>query len=641
MADQAAGRQRTTSRLSIAAMQWLCESKDPVAARARSLMALLGSGRGTGVAASLLIGFAGSVLLIALTNVTLERWIRSSFSPVMDRPSLWSTIPPKQDRRQSAEQVSIRTQTDPSTTAASLLANAPWIDGSASSRKGGRVLASYRYEVKKNLETVALIEVRRERSGWLLLGPRIALVADIAMRDDSQSGQSWVRVPWWQTNDLARSNVIAEISGLWPKRHPRFPTSQVALLSWMKEHWVDIVRSANPAMYDSAGTMAIRRSVFEKVVLPELARVLGEDFGHVQTATPVFLVRTLNGWIQLLTFTTALAALLIIGARWLVFVWGERHYVILGSAEEHERASQVHGVRTWWHATEKINGLQADHLNCWDRSRQLLYSPGLAIWSAALAAIRPNPVQHAGQRVTFDYSQVPSFLDSFAALELARLTSYGAVLRFLVAAIPGLGFIGTIVGIGDALMGTGSVLSEELAKQQSGVAKVALSLGLAFDTTLVALVLSLTVGYVAAKLSAAEEATVQRAQRACLELFVKHPTPTAGATQPPSPVRVERSGTRVGARAAPPPAPLSPTPPLESAPVKPLPSQPKDKPKVAPRFPHPGRGRWWKVVRTVVVTTCLFLLLRLVPANKAAVDSQAGPNVPRSAPEPEVQLPPR
>lgn len=80
------------------------------------------------------------------------------------------------------------------------------------------------------------------------------------------------------------------------------------------------------------------------------------------------------------------------------------------------------------------------------------------------------------------------------AYDLAHQTSY-SLPRILVWAIPVLGFIGTVIGIGDAVSGFQGFLSkvDDVDVLREGLIKVTTGLGTAFDTTFLALVISLIV----------------------------------------------------------------------------------------------------------------------------------------------------
>lgn len=74
---------------------------------------------------------------------------------------------------------------------------------------------------------------------------------------------------------------------------------------------------------------------------------------------------------------------------------------------------------------------------------------------------------------------------------LKELDSSKGAITYLAWAIPSIGFIGTVLGIGSALGEAGGMLTPDTDTQKSVVDQVTAALGMAFDTTLIALVLSL------------------------------------------------------------------------------------------------------------------------------------------------------
>jgi hypothetical protein len=97
--------------------------------------------------------------------------------------------------------------------------------------------------------------------------------------------------------------------------------------------------------------------------------------------------------------------------------------------------------------------------------------------------------------LTKSTAKVTSRLDTDTeAFDLAQQNSY-ALPRILVWAIPILGFIGTVVGIGAAVSQFDTFLSnaEDIDVLRDGLAKVTGGLGVAFDTTFLALAISLLV----------------------------------------------------------------------------------------------------------------------------------------------------
>lgn len=82
---------------------------------------------------------------------------------------------------------------------------------------------------------------------------------------------------------------------------------------------------------------------------------------------------------------------------------------------------------------------------------------------------------------------VPADVD----LARARLDTTTGSLVYLAWAIPSVGFIGTILGIGQALENADRMLVTDVVEQQRAIQQVTGLLGTAFDTTLIGLLLSL------------------------------------------------------------------------------------------------------------------------------------------------------
>lgn len=95
-------------------------------------------------------------------------------------------------------------------------------------------------------------------------------------------------------------------------------------------------------------------------------------------------------------------------------------------------------------------------------------------------------------------------------------------LRFICTAIPSLGFIGTIVGIGDALGGVWKIFSagDSPVALQSAAESLTASLSVAFDTTLVALVCVVTLQLAIHVCLRIEEKMIEQAHRLCQERLV-------------------------------------------------------------------------------------------------------------------------
>jgi len=93
-------------------------------------------------------------------------------------------------------------------------------------------------------------------------------------------------------------------------------------------------------------------------------------------------------------------------------------------------------------------------------------------------------------RLSKDSSEVLALADSQIGVYNAEIESEQSIIRYVAWAIPSVGFIGTVWGIGQSLD-----MAKEAATQE-GIKKITEALGVAFDTTLWALLLSIILMFV-------------------------------------------------------------------------------------------------------------------------------------------------
>jgi len=99
--------------------------------------------------------------------------------------------------------------------------------------------------------------------------------------------------------------------------------------------------------------------------------------------------------------------------------------------------------------------------------------------------------------------------------ESDRLDSELAMVRYIAWAIPSIGFIGTVRGIGDALRRAYEAV-------QGDIAGVTESLGVAFNSTFVALVISIFVMFLMHQLQLIQERLVLDTQHYCDDFLIRH-----------------------------------------------------------------------------------------------------------------------
>jgi biopolymer transport protein ExbB/TolQ len=96
-----------------------------------------------------------------------------------------------------------------------------------------------------------------------------------------------------------------------------------------------------------------------------------------------------------------------------------------------------------------------------------------------------------------------------------RLESELSLIRYIAWAIPSIGFIGTVRGIGEALGRAHKAVEGDI----SGVTE---SLGVAFNSTLIALLISIVVMFIVHQLQLAQERYVLDAETYCEENLIRH-----------------------------------------------------------------------------------------------------------------------
>ena len=141
------------------------------------------------------------------------------------------------------------------------------------------------------------------------------------------------------------------------------------------------------------------------------------------------------------------------------------------------------------------------------RERLPAAEQGYLLPRAILAAID----RFAATRNVQDASSV---VHTVCDAEAGRMDSDLSIIRYIAWAIPSLGFIGTVRGIGDAL----TQINKAIAGDVAGVVD---ALGTAFNSTLVALLISMVLMFVIHHLQTAQEQLVLDTRRYCDDWLVR------------------------------------------------------------------------------------------------------------------------
>ncbi|WP_425619355.1 MotA/TolQ/ExbB proton channel family protein [Anatilimnocola sp. NA78] len=130
-------------------------------------------------------------------------------------------------------------------------------------------------------------------------------------------------------------------------------------------------------------------------------------------------------------------------------------------------------------------------------------------------------LEHYGVRGSS--SEVSTMLSSQAELDNNAVSSSYSLLNVFIWAIPILGFIGTVQGLGDAVGNLSGSLeaAADVESIKKSLGAITGGLGVAFDTTLVALIMSLLLKFPASSLQKAEEDLLNWVEDYCNENLLK------------------------------------------------------------------------------------------------------------------------
>ncbi len=139
-----------------------------------------------------------------------------------------------------------------------------------------------------------------------------------------------------------------------------------------------------------------------------------------------------------------------------------------------------------------------------------LSQPGLS------RLLLPRTLTHALQRFSSNGSiqEVASAVRDNCEAEASRLESELSMIRYIAWAIPSIGFIGTVRGIGEALGNAHLAVNGDIAS-------VTASLGVAFNSTFIALLISIVIMFFSHQLTLHQERLVLAVQQYCDDFLVK------------------------------------------------------------------------------------------------------------------------
>ena len=161
------------------------------------------------------------------------------------------------------------------------------------------------------------------------------------------------------------------------------------------------------------------------------------------------------------------------------------------------------------HAKEGIKFLPQDTR---DLSRQIQSLP-----SEVQNYLLPRALQIALHRFssTKNIQDVSSATNIICESESEKLDSELSIIRYITWAIPSIGFLGTVRGIGDAL-------GQAHKAVEGDIAGVTESLGVAFNSTLIALCISIVLMFIVHQIQLMQERFILDTQNYCNDNLIRH-----------------------------------------------------------------------------------------------------------------------
>lgn len=196
--------------------------------------------------------------------------------------------------------------------------------------------------------------------------------------------------------------------------------------------------------------------------------------------------------------------------------------ILAWEGETAGEAQALEDITTPWSSTGQIVGspslFERFYATIGDDLRQKL---GLFGGRPVLPLTELRRVGYMAMQSSPRGENVPGFVAVEADGMAETLEARNKLVQFLIWAIPTVGFVGTVLGIGDALSGTADIQSSVLSTRVSAESEVSSSIGLAFDTTFVALVLSFVLMLLFYLLQAAQDGMIAREKRTALEEIIQ------------------------------------------------------------------------------------------------------------------------
>jgi len=345
-------------------------------------------------------------------------------------------------------------------------------------------------------------------------------------------------IEWWKTNNIAKNNEVFKVERPryygWAITKLSYPTSTSALVSWIRTYGTKEKMWIYEGETIEKSPLAGVNDDDIKMLCGELESIFNEHCLFNKNDALLFGVRSLNGWCQFLCVTLFVTAGFCLSARQRIF---DLPLIIDNEGSSNDTKEEIKESSSNVAAEDtKVTNTNAIHIPIKEmlaEHRKKQAQEQLQKFKDKLSKeYKEVKAKESGFRNRWNGAESPQWFvyrnglaffhdEQEKHLSLADIANAGKdmfatsrqYVHWMVDSIPALGFLGTVVGIGQTMMGTGSILTDELGKQQSRISEISLSLAFAFDTTLVALVLSLIMGAFLTHRIRKEDESIDQVQR--------------------------------------------------------------------------------------------------------------------------------
>jgi biopolymer transport protein ExbB/TolQ len=274
----------------------------------------------------------------------------------------------------------------------------------------------------------------------------------------------------------------------------------------------------------------------------ELLDMLGRTKSQIDETTKMWLLGSparisviVNGWIQLATVYVFWLGVLATGRLLIrIYRWGRQPICNISNGRKVElEAWLVEGASSIHHHVHTRPGTIAHASSDAQRAAELVRmfrpiheAPPLAVSCHAVLLAGGVSGSMDAMAEALERSVVGLRDDAESALELSRYSAW---------LIPSLGFVGTVVGIGNGLLNADRMITAPRELQGQEIARITGYLGFAFDTTLVALILSAIVVLLIHSVHRSTERQIERIRGVVKRLVLDRYEPTLPLVFGPQP----------------------------------------------------------------------------------------------------------